>query len=132
MELKTKVCIVETNPHNQSSCVWTWPDTVQKVIAIINEETAFSAVQPVEFLRSNNNFNQADFLDDNGEIDNDKVTDWENSLPIEAHFQAAIECAEDDGHTIRVHWTREEAEEAGAPRYMSDEDYKEKIDSIFQ
>ena len=132
MELKTKVCIVEINPHNRTSYVWTGAQTVGEVIEIMNKETAFSTVQPVQFLHKNNGFNPADFMDENGEVDYDKVTDWENSLPIEAHFQAAIECAEDDGHTIRVHWTREEAEEAGAPRYMSDEDYKEKIDSIFQ
>ena len=132
MEPNTKVCIVETNPHKQTSSVWTGASTVEEVIAIINEETAFSAVQPVQFLHSNNGFDLNAFLDDNGEVDYDTVVAWEHSLSTEAHFQAAIDCAADDGHTIRVHWTREEAEEAGAPRYMSDEDYKEKIDLIFQ
>ena len=132
MELSTKVCIVEINPHNQSSCVWTGATTVGEVIDIMAQETAFSTVKPADFLDLNNNFNPDDFLDENGEVDWVKVADWENTLPIEAHFEAAIECAEYDGHTIRVYWTREEAEEAGAPRYMSDEDYKEKLDLIFQ
>ena len=132
MEQNTKVCIVETNPHRQTSCVWTGAPTVAEVIEAINEETAFSAVQPADFLDLNNNFNPDDFSDDNGEIDWEKVNDWENSLPIEEHFQAAIDCAANDGHIIRVYWTREEAEEAGAPRFMSDDVYKQKIDLIFQ
>ena len=132
MEKNTKVCIVETNPHRQTSCVWTGTPTVGEVIDIVNEETASSTVQPVQFLHSNNKFNPADFLDEDGAVDYDKVTEWEYSLPIEAHFQAAIDCAADDGHIISVYWTREEAEEAGAPRYMTDEAYKKKLDSIFR
>ena len=132
MEQNTKVFVVETNPHNQTSCTWTGAKTVAEVIDAVNKETAFSAVQPADFLHLNNNFNPNDFLDKDGDIDFNKVTEWENSLPIEAHFKAANACAADDGHIIRVYWTREEAEEAGAPRYMSDEDYKLKIDLIFQ
>ena len=131
MEPSTRVLIVETNPHKQTSCVWTGTPTVEYLLYIMAQETAFSAVQPVQFLHLNNKLNLADFMDDSGEVDYDKVTAWENSLPIEEHFQAAINCAADDGHTIRVYWTREEAEEAGAPRYMSDEVYKQKIDLIF-
>ena len=131
MEPNTKVFVVEINPHRQTSCVWTGATTVGEVISLINENTAFSTVQPVQFLHLNNKFNPADFLDENGEVDYDKVTEWENSLPIEAHFEAAIDCAADDGHIIRVYWTREEAEEAGAPRHMSDEAYKQKINLIF-
>ena len=131
MKQNTKVCIVETNPHNQTSCVWTGATTVAEVIVIINEETSFSSVQPADFLQENKGFKFADFLDDNGEVNYDKVAEWENALPIEAHFQAAIDCAADDGHIIRVYWTREEAEEAGAPSYMSDEDYLNKLELIF-
>ena len=131
MEQNTKVCIVETNPHNQTSCVWTGATTVAEVIVIINEETSFCSVQPADFLQENNGFKFADFLDDNGEVNYYKVIEWENALPIEAHFDAAIGCAEDDGHTIRVYWTREEAEEAGAPQYMSNEDYLNKLELIF-
>ena len=132
MELNTRVCIVETNQHKQTSCVWTGAPTVGEVIEAMNKETAFSAVQPADFLDLNNNFDPADFLDADGEVDWERVSEWENSLPIEAHFQAAIECAENYGHIIRVHWTREEAEEAGAPRYMNEDVYKQKIDLIFQ
>ena len=132
MEKNTRVCIVETNPHRQNSCVWTGAPTVGEVIDIVNEETASSTAQPVQFLHSNNKFNPADFFDEDGAVDYDKVTDWENSLPIEAHFQATIDCSEYDGHIISVYWTREEAEEAGAPRYMTDEAYKKKLDSIFR
>ena len=131
MEKNTRVCIVETNPHRQNSCVWTGAPTVGEVIDIVNEETASSTTQPTEFLQKNNNFDYADFLDADGEIDFEKATDWENSLPIEAHFQAAIDCAADDGHEIRIYWTREEAEEAGAPRYMSEEEYGQKLNLIF-
>lgn len=132
MESNTRVCIVEINPHQQTSCVWTGATTVKEVIDAMNKETAFSVVQPVDFLDLNNNFNLDDFLDADGEVDWGKVTEWENSPPIEAHFQAAIDCAAADGHTIRVYWTREEAEEAGAPRYMSEAVYKDKLDVIFQ
>ena len=132
MEQNTKVCIVETNPHRQTSYIWTGATTVKEVIDSMNKVTEFSAVQPADFLDLNNNFNPDDFSDDNGEIDWEKVNDWENSLPIEEHFQAAIDCAANDGHIIRVYWTREEAEEAGAPRFMSDDVYKQKIDLIFQ
>ena len=132
MEQNTKVCVVETNPHNQTSCTWTGAPTVAEVIDVMNKETAFSAAQPADFLHLNDNFNPNVFLDEDGQIDFDKVTEWEKTLPIEAHFQAAIDCAADDGHTINVYWTREEAEEAGAPRYMSNDVYKEKIDLIFQ
>ena len=132
MEQNTKVCIVEINPNNQTSYVWTGATTVGEVIDIMAQETAFSTVKPADFLDLNNNFNPDDFLDENGEVDWVKVADWENTLPIEAHFEAAIECAEYGGNIINVYWTREEAEEAGAPRYMSDEDYKEKLDLIFQ
>ena len=132
MEQNTKVCVVETNPHNQTSCVWTGAPTVAEVIDAMNKETAFSAVQPADFLDLNNNFNPNDFLDADGEVDWGKVAKWEKTLPIEAHFQAAIECAENGGHIIRVYWTREEAEEAGAPHYMSNDAYKKKLDSIFR
>ena len=132
MEQNTKVCVVETNPHNKTSCVWTGATTVKEAILIINENTAFSAVQPADFLHLNNNLNPNDFLDADGEVNCDKVAEWENALPIEAHFQAAIDCAADDGHIIRVYWTREEAEEAGAPHYMSEEEYGQKLDSIFR
>ena len=132
MEPNTRVCIVETNTHRQTSCVWTGATTVAEVIDAMNKVTAFSAVQPADFLDLNNNFNPDDFSDDNGEIDWEKVKDWENSFPIEAHFKAAIDCAAYDGSTVRVYLTREDAEEAGAPRYMSDDVYKQKIDLIFQ
>ena len=132
MEKNTRVCIVETNPHRQTSCIWTGAPTVGEVIDIVKKETAFSSVQPNDFLHLNNGFKQYDFLDADGEIDLEKVAEWENALPIEAHFEATIECAENDGHTIRVYWTREEAEEAGAPRYMTDEAYQKKLDSIFR
>ena len=131
MNSNTNVCIVEINPHRQTSCVWTGATTVAEVISILAQETAFKTTQPSEFLQKNNNFNPADFLDKDGDIDFDKVTEWENSLPIEAHFQAAIDCAADDGHEIRIYWTREEAEEAGAPRYMSEEEYGQKLNLIF-
>ena len=132
MEQNTKVFVVETNPHRQTSCVWTGAPTVAGVIETMEQERAFSVVQPVQFLRSNNKFNPADFMDADGEVDFEKVTDWENSLQIEAHFQAAIDCAADDGHIISVYWTREEAEQAGAPQHMIDEVYKQKIDLIFE
>ena len=131
MEPNTKVCVVEINPHRETSCVWTGATTVGEVISLINENTAFSTVQPADFLRENNGFKFADFVDDSGEVDYDKVTEWEYSLPIEAHFHAAIDCAADDGHIIRVYWTREEAEEAGTPQYMSADVYKQKINLIF-
>ena len=131
MEPNTKVCVVEINPHRETSCVWTAATTVGEVIDIVAKETAFSTVQPADFLRENNGFESADFLNDDGEVDYDKVTEWENALPIEAHFDAAIECAADDGNIIRVHWTREEAEEAGTPQYMMDITYNLKIDKIF-
>ena len=131
MELNTKVFVVETNPHRQTSCVWTAATTVKEVISIINENTAFCSVQPVDFLHLNNNFDEYDFLDDEGEFDYGKVIEWEDSLPIEEHFQAAIDCEANDGNIINVYWTREEAEEAGAPPYMMDLIYKLKIDKIF-
>ena len=132
MNSNTNVCIVEINPHRQTSSVWIGATTVGEVISLVARETAFKTTQPTEFLQKNNNFDYADFLDADGEIDFEKATDWENSLPIEAHFQAAIDCAADDGHEILIYWTREEAEEAGAPRYMTDEAYKKKLDSIFR
>ena len=131
MNSNTKVCIVEINPHRQTSSVWIGATTVGEVISLVARETAFKATQPTEFLQKNNNFDYADFLDADGEIDFEKATDWENSLPIEAHFEAATDCAENDGHEIRVYWTREEAEEAGAPRYMSEEEYGQKLNLIF-
>lgn len=131
MEQNTKVCIVETNPHHQTSCVWTGATTVVEVISVVAQETAFKTTQPTEFLRKNNGFKAANFFDADGDIDWDKVSEWENSLPIEAHFQAAIDCSADDGHTINVYWTRQEAEEAGAPRYMSEEEYTQKLDVVF-
>ena len=131
MNSNTKVCIVETNPHRQTSCIWIGATTVGEAIAIVKQEESFSSVQPSGFLQKNNGFNPADFLDSEGDVDFDKVAEWENSLPIEAHFQAAIDCAADDGHTINVYWTREEAEEAGAPRYMSEEEYSAKLDTVF-
>ena len=132
MEQNTKVCVVETNPHNQTSCVWTGATTVAEVIDAMNKDTAFSAEQPIDFLHLNNNFNPDDFLDADGDIDFDKVTEWENSLPIEEHFQEVIECAENDWHIIPVYWTREEDEEACAQRFMNEAVYKEKIDSILR
>ena len=75
MEQNTKVCVVETNPHRQTSCVWTGATTAAEVIEAMNKVTAFSAVQPADFLDLNNNFNPDDFSDDNGEIDWDKVKD---------------------------------------------------------
>lgn len=131
MESNTKVCIVETNPHRQTSCVWTGATTVAEVISMVDQQTAFKTTQTAEFLQKNNNFDYTNFLDADGEVDFDKVNEWEKSLPIEAHFQAAIDCSADDGHKIEVYWTRAEAEEAGAPRYMSEEEYAQKLDLIF-
>ncbi len=60
--------------------VWIGATTVGEVISLVARETAFKATQPTEFLQKNNNFNPADFLDKDGDIDFDKVTEWENSL----------------------------------------------------
>ena len=59
------------------------------------------------------------------------LADWEESLPIEAHFEAAIDCAGDDGHIIKVYWSKEDALNDGAPRYMSDEDYAKCVGLVF-
>ena len=131
MNSNTKVCIVEINPYRQTSTVWTGATTVGEVISIVAQETAVKNTQPSEFLQKNNGFNPANFLDEDGDVDFGRVSEWENSFPIEAHFQAAIDCSADDGHTIEVYWTRQEAEEAGAPRYMSDEEYFAKLDTVF-
>lgn len=131
MNSNAKVCIIETLPHRQFSYIWTGATTVAKVITIVDELTTFSSVKPTDFLRKNNNFDPNSFLDDDGEIDYEKITAWENSLPIEAHFQAAIDCAIKYGYIIKVYWTREEAEEAGAPRHMSFDDYLKQLEFIF-
>lgn len=128
---KTPCLVTEVNPHRQSSTVWTGATTVADVIAIVEQTTAFKVTQPGEFLLKNARQSLENFIGADGDFDGDAYNAWETAQPIDAHFEAAIDCARDDGHTVSVYWTREAALDAGAPRYMSDEQYIKAVDLVF-
>ena len=82
-------------------------------------------------MRSNAGVELSSFIDSDGEFDSDAYNAWEEAQPIEAHFEAAIDCAKDDGHKVDVFWAKESAIEAGAPRYMNEENYLAAVNLIF-
>lgn len=128
---KTPCLVTEVNPHRQSSSVWTGATTVADVIDIVGQTTAFKVTQPGEFLLKNAAQSLENFVGADGEFDGDAYNTWERSQPIEAHFEAAIDCSADDGHVINVYWTKDEAIEAGAPRYMSEEKFEQAVNLVF-
>lgn len=128
----TTPCLVtEVNPHRQTSTAWTGATTVGEVISIIEQKTAFSVTQPQEFLLKNAGKSHADFLDAEGDFDGDAYNAWEAKQPIEAHFDAAIDCESSDGHIIRVYFTQDEALNGGAPRYMNEEKFEQAVNLVF-
>lgn len=98
---------------------------------MIERMTACSVTQPGEFLLKNNKKTHADFLDADGEFDGDKYNEWAYSLPIDAHFEAALDCAADDGHMVQVFWNKEDALDAGAPRYMGEDKFEQAVNLVF-
>jgi hypothetical protein len=97
---------------------------VGEVIDYMQLKTAFSNMQPYAFLLKNAGKTFADFEDE------EEASEWEAAQTIEEWFEASIDCARDDGHIINVFWTVGEAEEAGAPRYMSDVAYAKALNSF--
>ena len=128
---KTLCLVTEVNPHRQTSTVWTGATTVGEVIRIITQKTASSVTKPQEFLLKNAGKSLTDFLDAEGDFDGDAYTTWETVQPIQAHFDAAIDCEGDDGHAIHVYFTKDEALNEGAPRYMSEEKFEQVVNSVF-
>lgn len=128
---KTPCLVTEVNPHLQMSSAWLGAMNVGDVIAVVAQKTAFSATQPEEFLLKNNGAELANFLGTDREFDSEKYTAWADALPIQAHFDAAIECEAHDGHTVRVYFTKDEALNGGAPRYMSDAKFEQAVNLVF-
>lgn len=117
MKKDTQVIVVETTPHRQTSTVWTACPTVGAVIDYMQVKTAFSNTQPYAFLLKNAGKTFEDFTDE------DEAEAWQVRQTVEDWFEASIDCVRDDGHIVNAYWSKAEAEEAGAPRYMSDEAY---------
>lgn len=127
----TPVLIVEVNPHRQSSTAWTGATTVGEVIRLIRDTTSFKNEKPDDNLRSNAGVELSSFIDSDGEFDSDAYNAWEEAQPIEAHFEAAIDCAGNDGHNIKVYWSKDDALKDGAPRYMDAEVYEKAVGVVF-
>lgn len=128
----TTPCLVtEVNPRRQTSTVWTGATTVGEVISIIAQKTASSVTQPQEFLLKNAGKSLTDFLDAEGDFDGEKYNAWADALPIQAHFDAAIDCEGDDGHAIRVYFTKDDALKDGAARYMSEDKFEQAVNLVF-
>jgi hypothetical protein len=123
----TVVMMVETNPHRQTSGVWTGFRTAKEIVSFMYTKNCDMR----EMLRKNNVKSFNELIAKHGDEYPEHLNEWENSLPFEAHFEAAIDAAKDDGHIINMHFAVESALEAGAPRYMSEEDYVRSCNIIF-
>jgi len=131
MDANTKVLVVETNPHNQTSKAWTGATTVGEVIVLVDVMTANKVTQPIDFLLANAGINMSLFNDSEGDFDATAFDNFVAQQPIKAHFQAAIDCAASDGHVISTYWSAQEALDDGAPRYMSEDAFATAIGLAF-